>query len=211
MKERLTSLVLCLCLTAAGPATAAPGARGESVRLRTASHCVLRKQWQESRQVALALPGSAEEAAAFTKVDANFRRCLRRQRLADTPEMRALFAGSVAERIYVGTVAWFRQDGKRTQFALRPPAQGVVGLGPPSLGAPPDARTLECAVARVPNQADRLLRSNPGSKAEAAAMAEVTAALPACLDRGQVLRMNPPRFRAEIARAFYRLLGGIRF
>jgi hypothetical protein len=75
----------------------------------------------------------------------------------------------------------------------------------------PDVRAVECAAARAPNDVDRLLRSDPGSKAEATAMTAVSAALASCLDRGQALRMRPLRFRAEIARAFYRVMGGIRY
>ena len=213
MKRRPTSLALCIGLAAAaaGPATAGIGRGGEAVRLRTASRCVLRQQWEESRRVALALPGSAEEAAAFAKVDATFRRCFRHQRLPDTPEMRALFAGKVAERIYVSTVSWFRHGEKRVDLATFLPAAVRVALTRPAGDVPPDVRAVECAAAKVPNDVDRLLRSDPGSKAEAEAMAAVSAALAPCLDRGQALRMRPLRLRAETARAFYRLMGGIRY
>jgi hypothetical protein len=214
MKRRITSIALCAGLAAAAanePALAGIGQGSEAVRLRTASRCVLLQQWEESRQVALALPGSREEADAFAKLDATWRRCFRHQHLADTPEMRALFAGKVAERIYVSTVSWFRRGEKRVDIATSLPAAVTMALTQPGGDVPPDVRAVECAAAKVPNDVDRLLRSDPGSKAEAAATAAVSAALAPCLDRGQALRLSPLRFRAEIARAFYRLMGGIRY
>jgi hypothetical protein len=214
MKRRPICLALCACLVvaaAAGPAAAGIGQGGQAVRLRTASRCVLRQHWEESRQVALALPGSPDEAAAFAKVEATFRRCFRLQHLPDTPEMRALFAGKVAERIYVSTVTWFHRGEKRTELTTSIPAAAAMALTRRSGDVPPDVRAVECAAATVPNEADRLLRSSPGSKGEAAALRAVSGALASCLDRGQALRMNPARLRAETARAFYRLLGGIRY
>lgn len=214
MKRRPTWLVLSAVLAAvaaSGPAPAGIGQGSEAVRLRTASRCVLRQHWEESRQVALALPGSSEEMEAFAKVDSTWRRCFRHQRLADTPEMRALFAGKVAERIYVSTVSWFRRGEKRVDFATSIPAAVTLALTRPRGDLAPDVWAVECAAARAPNDVDRLLRSDPDSKAEAAAMTAIAAALASCLDRGQALRMRPLRFRAEIARAFYRVMGGIRY
>jgi hypothetical protein len=213
---RLASIAFGAGLAAAAaaapePASAGIGQGSEAVRLRTASRCVLHQHWEESRQAALALPGSREEAAAFAKVDATWRRCFAHQHLADTPEMRALFAGKVAERIYVSTVTWFRRSEKRVDIATSIPAAVTLALTRPRGDMPPEVRAVECAAAGAPNDVDRLLRSDPGSKTEAAAMAAVSAALAPCLDRGQALRMRPLRFRAEIARAFYRVMGGIRY
>lgn len=214
MERRLTRLVLGAGLAAAataGPATAGIGQGSEAVRLRTASRCVLRQHWEESRQVALALPGSSDEAEAFAKLDSTWRRCFRHQKLPDTPEMRALFAGKVAERIYVSTVSWFRRGSKRVHFHTSFPAPVAVATTRPAGEVSPELRAIECAAAAVPNDADRLLRSDPGSKAEAAALAAVSTALGGCLDRGQAVRLRPLRLRAETARAFYRLMGGIRY
>ena len=162
------------------------------------------------RSVALsqAVPGSAVEHATLAEMTPLIGRCLARSGLADSPEMRALLAGRIAERLYVGATSFF-QSREVSRSVV--PAETVTlpqAIWNRTGDWPGEAALAECVAAVAPNQVDGLLRTRADSRAEAEAMEPIVAALPQCLDQGQQLAVSRHRLRAELARAFYRYING---
>jgi hypothetical protein len=197
---------LALLFDAAPPAAVAQPP-GDAVD--RAAGCAIHGDRRRSAALSQAIPGSEGESATLTAMTPLIARCFARNGLADTPEARALFAGRVAERLYVGTTSFFQsRETSRTVV----PARTVTvpqAIWNRTAGWPSEAALAECTAAVAQNEVDRLLRTRAGSPAEAEAMAPILAAVPACLDQGQQLVMGRRRLRAELARAFYRYINGI--
>ena len=207
---RMSALIVCAAATTASVG-AAPGEAGLAARAHRAAGCAIKREREATRQLARAMPGSEREAQAYGALGATVRRCFEAHKLADTAEARALFAGAAAQRLYVGTTSYYHAGETRDAPAITVPAAAVEAWNRKREAAPPEARALECAIGKAGNQVDALIRSAPGSARERNTMAAVTAALAACLDRGQQLRMSPRQFRAAMTRAFFRHLDGIPF
>ncbi len=174
-----------------------------------AAACAINGDRRRSAALSQAIPGSGQEGATLMVMTPLIARCFARTGLSDTPDARALFAGRIAERLYVGTTS---------SFQSREISRTVVPAGTVTLpqaiwnrteGWPHEAAVAECVAAVAPNEVDRLVRTRIGSPAEAEAMEPVLTALPACLDQGRQLTMGRRRLRAELARAFYRYINGM--
>ncbi|MGZ8284400.1 MAG: hypothetical protein ACXW27_02945 [Allosphingosinicella sp.] len=191
---------------ATASAGATPGEERLAVQADRAAGCAIKRDHRAARELALAEPGSEREAGAYTAVAPALRRCFEAQKLADTREARALFAGSVARRLYVNTGSSFRTGKTRAVPTLTELTAMVEAWNLKRATTPRDLGALQCAVGRSPEAADALVRSAPGSARERRALPAVTAALAACIEIGRQFRMSPPQFRAAMAREFYRYL-----
>jgi len=206
--KRIVIIIACgAALTGATTAAGAvPGEERLAARADRAAGCAIKRDYKAARALALAEPGSEREASAYAAVAPALRRCFEAQKLADTPEARALFAGSVARRLYVGTGRFSRTGKTRAAPSLTQLNAMVESWNLKRANTPRDSGALQCAIGRSVEAADALVRSAPGSARERRALPAVTAALAACLEVGQQFRMSPPQFRAAMAREFYRYL-----
>jgi hypothetical protein len=198
-------LLALLCTAAASPAVGAP----EREAVRRAAGCAIGGDRRWSASLSQSIPGSQEERAAWAGLGRVIERCFARAELADTAEARALFAGQVAERLYVGTTSFFQSRPISASVTTADPMTLPQALWNRTSGWPPEAALAECVAGMAPNEVDRLIRTEAGSTRAADAMQGITAALPACLNQGQQLTMSRMRLRAELARAFYRYINGI--
>lgn len=206
--KRLVIIIMCgAVLTGATAASGAvPGEERQAAQADRAAGCAIKRDYRAARELALAEPGSEREAGAYAAVAPALRRCFEAQKLADTPGARALFAGSVARRLYVNTGSFFRAGKTRAVPTLTELTAMVEAWNLKRATTPRDLGALQCAVGRSTEAADALVRSAPGSARERRALPAVTAALATCLELGQQFRMSPPQFRAAMAREFYRYL-----
>ena len=192
-------------------------------RIDRAIACILRSHGDASSQLAASPPGSAEEAAANAALEMPVRRCLVRNRVADSADFRSIMAGRIAEQLYRGSVMAFglRRDstgsGKASSESVTVPGRSVtVPAGSiPGLVERANARASEesttytvawCAVHRAPEDIDRLVRTVARSNEEREAFDVVAPVFAACLDIGQQLAGSRSLLRAELARALYRYM-----
>jgi hypothetical protein len=206
--KRIVTLIACAAALsgAAAASGAVPGEERLAAQADRAAGCAIKRDYRAARELALAEPGSEREARAYAALAPALRRCFGAQKLADTPGARALFAGSVARRLYVGTGRLSRVGKTRAVPTMTELTAMVDAWNRKRAETPRDTGTLQCAIGRSVEAADALVRSAPGSARERRALPAVTAALAACLELGQQFRMSPPQFRAAIAREFYRYL-----
>ncbi|HYI39414.1 MAG TPA: hypothetical protein VE053_03760 [Allosphingosinicella sp.] len=204
--KRIMIIACGAALAGATAAGATPSEERLAVHADRAAGCAIERDYRAARELALAEPGSVREANAYTAVAPALRRCFEAQKLGDTPESRALFAGSVARRLYVNTGRFSRTGKTRAVPNLTELTAMVEAWNLKRATTPRDLGALQCAVGRSVEAADALVRSAPGSARERRALPAVTAALAACIELGQQFRMSQPQFRAAMAREFYRYL-----
>jgi hypothetical protein len=200
----MMSLVAALAYAAPAPTTPPLASQAQAVK---AAQCLIRRDRQASRRLAAAIPGTAEEAAAYADVETPLRGCFAKSGLSDTGANRAIVAGAVAERLYVSTTRSFES---RTVSGPTPAPEALASLDQAiarrTKGWAPEAAVADCLVMRKPNESDRLLRTSHGSSAEAAALEQFIESMPGCLNKGEEVRLSRPRLRAELARGFYRYI-----
>jgi hypothetical protein len=197
-----------LAALAASAAAQHPAALPSRAALGEAAACVLAADRRAGGRLARAVPGSADEAAAWAALARPLARCTAAAGFADSTDARPLLAGRIAETLY-----WASTGAFESRPASRPAPPGPVTLAQAiairTIGWPAEAALAECVTAIAPNDVDRLVRAAPGSSGETAATAGIRAALPACLAQGQSLTMARARLRAELARAIYRFVAVI--
>ena len=201
--------IIACCAVLTGTQALAAGAPGEerlAVQADRAAGCAIKRDYRAARELALAEAGSEREAGAYAALASALGRCFKAQRLADTPQSRSLFAGSVARHLYArsGRLSVTRRSRAaptRTELTAMVQAWNLKRAQ-----SPRGPGVLQCAVGRSVEAADALVRSAPGSARERRALPAVTAALAACIEKGRQFRMSPAQFRAAMAREFYRYL-----
>jgi len=107
-----------------------------------------------------------------------------------------LFVGALAERLLAnsppagGLTAALAYDASKPEIKARTPVE-YTGL---------------CLARHSPGDVDALLKTDPASPEENAALGKLVAALPECVQAGQEMRVNGPGLRAMIALAAYRIV-----
>jgi hypothetical protein len=207
MKRIVVAIAIAAALTdRAALSGAVPGEARLAARADRAAACAVGRDRAAARELALAEPGSEPESIAYAALASTLRRCFEAQKIADTHEARALFAGAVARRLYVGMGRLSRSGGTRAVPTMAQLTAMVDTWNRERAQSPRPPGELQCAIGRAVEAADALVRSALGSAAERRAMPVMTAALAACIERGRQFRMSPLQFRAAIAREFYRYL-----
>lgn len=196
----VSSLALGLALVpsvaSAQPAAGAVDSTTDRRNLRTFSHCVAGERTDWARTT-LALPYlSREQILAAHDVLGGPADCQSRDEmeLAFTPSQ---MVGGLAEHFLQRDLA--RVDVTRLSQLDE---QGLVSSGLTPRNAYEDLGM--CVVQRDAAAARALVLTEPGSSAERAAAARVTANLPPCVYQGQSARLDTPALRALVATSLYR-------
>jgi hypothetical protein len=179
----------------------APRPPATAVELGAAAACVIGRNAAAADPLLATTPFSAEERQAAVRLIADIQRCTHAH--APLATQIVMLRGALAESLYETRFA--------APVAARTPALGAVPLARPT---ELDAATLamispmyqlaDCATPRQPDLARAVLATDPGTPAEAAAVAALNDTFRACVPAGSQLRIDPKFLRFLFAESLYR-------
>lgn len=173
---------------------------------RTA-RCVMESQAAGAEALAGSIPGSTVELTARDQLEEVARRCLTQHQVSDTSENRSLLTGAIAELAYRRQVG-DRRVIVRISYPSSVTLEQIVGVR--TQDWPRAAAMAECLVSANWELTDRVIRRPAGSGAEQRAFQALSTLYPSCVDQGSQVLISPIGLRAELARALYRWLRGVR-
>ena len=196
----LLALTVPTILTAQG-AGPAPSAKPQSAKdrqeatkyMRNFAQCVVRGDGDTARRLLAMSPKSDEEQMILRKVATGRNGCLAKGKLRMSA---ILMRGAVAEQLYLRTYS----------APLMGPAKADAPLPSTSATASePVYAYADCIVARNAPAADAVIRAEPGSPAEAAALQKTMPTLSSCLAGGEQTQFKVDRttLRGLLAEALY--------
>jgi len=198
-------LGLSLALLAVPPAQAQmPGgavAFRAAAELKRVGACLYNKYRGQSVALLNSAPGSSEEASAVYSARAHFNNCLSDDVAGISPDVTEL-RGAIAEAAYRATHPTDPDFSKIDHAQLPLPAAWTGGKVDPSALAGPDF--AQCAVAADPQNAVALIRTEPRSPEEKAAIRQLAPLLGSCVVKDSKLTLDAAFLRALLSQALYR-------
>jgi hypothetical protein len=185
------------------PQAAAPAARppATAAELSAASACVIGRNAAAADPILATAPFSAAERQAAIRLSSDMQRCTHAS--AGLATQINKLRGAVAEALYEARFA--------TPVAARTPALEAAPLPRPTeveadtlAMIAPMYQLADCATPRQPDLARAVLATDPGTPAEAAAVAALNPTFVACVPAGTQLRIDPKFLRLLFAEALYR-------
>jgi hypothetical protein len=185
----------------APPAAAAAAAtRATAIEAFAAAACVIGRNATAGDALFATPPLSAGEREQAVRLLAEMRRCAHRPQLASTATM---IRGAFAE-------AAFEVGFPAAQAPRNPPLEAAPLVRPTDGDAAflaqigPMYQLTDCATPRQPDLARAVLATDPGSPAEATAVAALNPTFIACVPAGSQLRIDHRVMRFMFAEALYR-------
>ena len=185
------------------PQAAAPAARppATAAELSAAAACVIGRNAAAADPILAVAPFSAAERQAAVRLSSDMQRCTHAS--AGLVTQINKLRGAAAEALYEARFA--------TPVAARSPALGAAPMTRPTeLEADTLAMIVpmydlaDCATPRQPDLARAVLATEPGTPAEAAAVAALNPTFVACVPAGTQLRLDPKFLRLLFAESLYR-------
>jgi hypothetical protein len=182
------------------PAASAAAAPATAPEVIAAATCVIGRNATTGDALFATAPFSAAERQQAERLLGDMRRCVRHPRMVSSAAMiRGAFAEAAVE------------VGFPTPQAPRNPPLDAAPLARPTEGDAaflaqigPMYQLADCATPRHPDLARFVLATDPGTPAEAAAVAALNPTFIACVPAGSQLRIDPRFMRFMFAEALYR-------
>lgn len=179
----------------------APRPPATAAELSAAAACVIGRNAAAADPILATVPFSANERQAAVRLIADMQRCMHAS--APLSTRITTLRGALAESLYETRFA--------APVAARTPALGAAPLVPPTEGdadflalVAPMYPLVDCATPRQPDLARAVLVTDPGTPAEATAVAALNPSFIACVPAGSQLRIDPKFLRFLFAEALYR-------
>jgi len=199
-------LALLFLQGSAGPA--APPATRLAIdppALARAAGCAIRNRMPAIIALIDTEPNSPPERDALEALYPAFRRC-HFDGHAEDETGRATLRAALSRALYLETLASTRWKPEQTQsFGMADFAAADRAFGQAAVMQRP-LRLALCSVMRAPDEADRLVRSEPRSTTEQRTFAALMPTLTACVNRGEQVAVTPSLYRTAVEIAFtYRI------
>ncbi len=170
---------------------------------RKAATCAIRSDREAARDLAMAFPGGEVERRILLMPKIG--RCMVKfAQGPDEPDLIPVFVGEIARKLWMARNTTFSSriiGGSPEALAL---ARARPHIPENAAGLPERVVIAACFVGAASNEANELIRSTPGSKAEDAAFAVVLQRIGPCVDGEKKFVVDRITLRAEINRAMYR-------
>lgn len=195
---RNPALIVALLGSALGAPQPARADPGELTANQHYAECIGRRDVRTSRALVLSEPGSPAEQYAYASLYDTVALCERRVRGADGVDL-PLLRGLLAERLWVGSVGKFERGDRPA------PDPDRIDFDAAVRGGTAAHRVLAFCVAYTrPELVDTLLRTEPDSKAEGAAVTELRPVIASCYPSGTSVSLRRGALRGSFAEQLFR-------